>query len=586
MGLQLKRTPVIVTRLLLGSIVVTLTLASPLASVLAGKIAAADATPNTSKIHFSGAARYISENSASDLAAQLTTYASTSDVNFFVDGKTDEPIVGSDYGGGNFHTWRLYAALPAGKHTLTAQVRIGGEWYAASNTATVYSLDMPDTSYVFPNDTHHIFKSSDNPLRISVDDEFDQFRNASFSVFSYDTAKNKIGKHIQTFSESRSACDLSHAGKTLFCDLDASSGWSPLPEGAYKVKLTTNSLSGDGVRAAMEEYWVQFTVDDTKPSVSDFRIEGGSTVKDSLTVSTNALDTTNLESVDFYITEPRDDGTCSENGVKLAEHRVMTPDPADGRYRAILDVSGIDTKGKESVPYCVTAVARDEAGNNSDLSDLLFVIDHKAPVITLKVTSSKTPSASTPVTLSGMVDGKAALELFQDGMKISGFNLSMDGAGQWSYVLNEGLDKGNHVLKIVATDQYGNSSTEVSSPESYASLAVGAYAPPEDQSTLSTTLTPPKLSSNQISPAPSVAQIIASQQQKAAATSKNDDEAILGAATTDQMDPAGAAIAASSRGWTFFGIAWYWWLLSLVAIMMMAWRMVVRIRRNSEILPA
>lgn len=585
MGLQLKRTPVTATRFLLVSAVVTLGLAMPLIGVAAGRIASADSTPDTSKIKFIGGERYVPEGNSTKLAAQLSTYKATTDVKFYIDGKTDAPVDGVDNGGANFHKWRLYTALAAGKHTVTAQVRINGDWYEATGSATVYSIDMPTVSYNLPTSERHTFRPGDNPVRITADDEFDQFRDVSFSLFYYDTDKDKIGKHIATFKELRADCNQSEAGRRVRCDLNAANGWTSLSEGVYAVKLTTNSRAGNGVRAAMQDYWMQFTVDNTRPVVGDLRIEGQATVKDSLTVSAIAEDA-NLESIDFYVTEPREsDGACTGNGTKLAEYRAAAPDSADGRYRAVLDVSAVDAAGQQSVPYCVTAIARDKAMNNSTLSSASFAVDHMAPLVTLEVTSSSSPSASTPVTLRGTVNGKATLALFRDGTQIPDFNLSMDGAGQWSFALAGGLEKGDHVLKIVATDPYGNSSTEVSSPQSYATLTVGAYVPPKEQSTISTHVTPSKLPQAPIAPAPSVAQIIASQHHQSQTSPKANDEAILGAETSKQAD-SGAVIAPSARGWTFFGIAWYWWLVALAGAAAVMWRLVARMRQENDALPA
>lgn len=558
MGLRLRRTPLVLTQLLLGLGVVAALAGPPFVGLLASKIVAATGTPDISKIHFLHTSKYVRENSAGDIAAQLITYNATTDVNFYVDGGTT-PIAGIDVGasGKNNHQWRLYAALMAGEHMVTATVQIDGTWYEVPGQATVYSLGMPDVSYTLPTARSTVFRPNDNPLRLKIDDTYNQFRDATFSLYKYDTAQKKYGVHVGSFKIKRAECDLREAGKYVLCDADKADSWVPLSDGeTYAVKLATNTMAGNGVRAQMADYWTVFGVDGTAPVIDDFQIVGHTTVGDSIAVSATVADA-NIESVDFYVTRPQDDGVCDGSGEKIAEQRVgVSPDG----FIATLDVSN---RALASGVYCVSAIARDQAQNNSVPSSLSFTIDHTAPVATLRVSSSLTPSASTPVTIGGTVDGTASLALFRDGAKVDAFALEMVAAGQWSYRFDAGLDKGDHVLKVVATDNYGNSSTEVSSPDSFASVAVGAYVPPQEVRNLSSSLTPKPLSTP-VAPAPSIVQIVAS--QHAQTVSKNDDGAILGAQT--QNDPVTAAlstpIAPSSNGWTFFGIVWYWWTLLIV----------------------
>lgn len=567
MGLRLRRTPILVTRALLGIAVTAAVAVPPFINLATNRIAGATATPDLTKIRFISDERYVRENNTGDLSAQLVTYNTTTDVRFYVDGDGDHPITGQDYGAqsANYDQWRLYTPLVAGKHTITAKVEIGGTWYDATGAVTVYSLDMPALSYVYPNDQSKIFRPSDNPLRIKADDEFDQLKYVSYSIYNYDTDADKVGAHVGVFQVNRDQCDLRQAGKYALCDADASGAWTALGEGAYLAKLTTNTKANNGARTADQDYWVKFYVDGTRPEVSDLRIDGATTVKDSLVVSANAADSMNLESVLFYVTEPREsDGACTGNGTKLAQLRVSTPG-SDGRYHATLDVSGIDTHGQPAADYCVTAIARDEASNNSTLDSLHFAIDHRAPIVTLKVTSSKAPTASTPVVLTGTVDGTATLELFKDGTKVDEFSPAIDADGNWSYTLDGGLTQGDHTLKVVATDALGNASTEASSPESFVSMVVGAYVPPETKSHISRSLAPPQLPQNPVVPtAASFAQVVASQSSPTVAAKDLDNQAILGAETSKDEatpSPTEAVVAPSAGGWMFFGLAWYWWLV-------------------------
>jgi len=568
MGLRLRRTPVIVTKVVLGAAVLLAVSAPALAGVVTNRIAHATATPDISKIRFLSPVRYVREDSAGDLVAQLITYNATTEVEFYVDGDMNKPIAGSDHGahGKTYHQWRLITALDAGKHTITARVSIGGQWYDVQGHMTTFSLDMPGVEYVFPNTHRDAFRQSDSPLKVKIDDEFSQFKAAAFSLYRYDAAKKKPSDHIGDFRLERDQCDTSKAGQYVICDVTAANNWTQLSgeagENAYIAKLATRTLANNGVRPGMNEYWAQFVVDNEKPVAGDLQIHSAAIVKDTLAVSATATDNNQVQSVSFYVTAPGENGVCSGEGEKLVQKTVT--DTSDGRYHAFLDVSELSVHGQATAPYCVSVVSEDDATNTSDAMNAAFSIDHIAPVVTLKVTSSTTPSASTPVTITGTVDGKATLALFKDGAKVVDFDLAMSGLGQWSYRFDGGLDKGDHVLKVVATDSVGNSSNEATSPRSFASLNVSAYIPPKETSTLSTAITPPQLPQNVVVPAASVAQIIASHQS---AVQKNSDQAVLGVETSKDTDTSsGAVISPSTGGWVFFGIAWYWWLLLMSAI--------------------
>jgi len=564
MGLQLRRSPLWVTHVLLGVSAITLLAAPSLTTLLTSKIAAASG-PDISKVHFLTATRYVRENDAGAIAARLITYNATTNVNFYIDGIIT-PVAGVDAGasGKNNHQWRLYAALPAGEHTITATVQIDGVWYEVAGQATAYSLGVPDVSYALPSAQSSVFRPSDTPVRLKIDDTFKQFRDVTFSVYAYDPASKKFGQQAGKFEVERAQCDLAKEGDYVVCDVSRANNWAPLSDGGiYGVKISTHTMAGNGVRMNMSEHWTTFSVDGTAPLIDDLRIVGATTVGDSVSATVKASDP-NLKSVNFYVTRPEEDGSCSGSGEKIAEKRVTATTP--GTFSATIDVSDAAfASGK----YCIGAVAADEAMNASAPLSLLFTIDHTAPIATLRITSTHSPSASTPVTVEGTVDGPASLELWKDGVKVDGFTLAMVAAGQWSYRFDSGFDKGTHSLKIIATDIYGNSSSELTSPASFASVRVGAYIPPQAVRNLSLSLTPSKLSSAVVTPALPAAQIVASQQVQT--PPKTDDGAILGAETkkdgTTSAATLSAPIAPSSSGWTFFGIAWYWWV-ALVSLLL------------------
>jgi hypothetical protein len=576
MGLRLRRTPVIVTRTLLGLAVMATIAGPPLANILLHKNALASSIPDMSNVHYAQQTTFVRE-SVADTSAQLVTYKATTKVEFYIDGNVDSPVEGSNQGAydANFDTWQLNAPLGAGSHTITAKVTIDNERYDVPGNTTVYSLDVPEATYYLPNANQQVFRPSDAPLRVKIDDQFGQFKDVTFSLYRYDADNGQFGTSVGDFTVTRDHCDLQKAGEYVVCDVSTAPNWQQLTEGTYAVKLKTDTFAHNGIQTDMEQYWLHFGVDTTPPGAG-VRVEDATTVKDLLMVSASAYDVNGIDSVGFYVTAPNDDGSCTDDGTRLVGWRSGTPGD-DGRYHATLDVSGIITGGKSAAKFCVTAISRDKAGNDSQTDTSSFFIDHTAPVVTLKVTSSSKPSASTPVELVGSVDGASTLELFSDGAKVNDFALAMNGPGQWSYQLDKGLEKGDHLLHVVATDRYGNVSSETSSPQSSVMLAVSAYVPPKEQRILSSTLSPPQLTST-LTPTPSITQIIASRH---ASDTLKSDEAVLGAETANSETAGGSAIAAGSNGWTFFGIAWYWWLL-MVALFAGAGSWVVGKRKTSS----
>src|SRR5690606_31532495 len=100
------------------------------------------------------------------------------------------------------------------------------------------------------------------------------------------------------------------------CDLDNLG----LTAGTYTAVTTTYTKANNRVDNLLSE---SFRIDSTAPMVLVLDVENsvndvvGSTVK----AAAEASDDSDLESVNFYVTEPRHDGACTGNGTKLAEFR-------------------------------------------------------------------------------------------------------------------------------------------------------------------------------------------------------------------------------------------------------------------------
>lgn len=201
-----------------------------------------------------------------------------------------------------------------------------------------------------------------------------------------------------------------------------------------------------------------------------------------------------------------------------------------------------------------------------------IVIDNHAPVVTLGLTSSATPSASTPVNLEGTIDSKADLDsaiLQLDGKNLAELKDTIGTDGKWQYDVKDGLSQGKHVFSVVAKDTHGNTSDGVSSPQSSVELSVGPFVPPES-SIITPSLTeglsdPFVLPGSLDDVAPPIIENgnVSSDTDVLGAKTKNDP-------TVDQNMKV-ASIAPTESGWKLFGMLWYWWLLAGALIAAMLW---------------
>ncbi len=220
----------------------------------------------------------------------------------------------------------------------------------------------------------------------------------------------------------------------------------------------------------------------------------------------------------------------------------------------------IDIAGLESGSYYIGVWAIDNASNTSTVVDLAISIDHTPPGVTVNLTSSPNPTASTPIQLQGAAGEEAIASLIlyvedNDGNRVMTRDIITQlSGGQWRYVLTEGLSQGSYSIFVVATDHYGNASTTKSSPLSVMSLAVGAYVPPAN-SAISGGLTA-NLSNPFFVPAAVVPVTVPETRSEEASDVLGSQDEQSSEGQADKV-----AVAATESGWRLFGILWYWWLL-------------------------
>jgi hypothetical protein len=377
--------------------------------------------PNTSGVTFVNSPKYTRANNSADIAAQIVTLDTTTETRFFIDGNTAAPISGYDIGGAGATTnwWRLTTPLPAGEHIITAEIKIGGNWYPVNGTGTAYSLDTPWAEYLLPQ-TNQTFRPNDKVVRIKADDEFNQFKNMVVVV-------NSLSHTIN-----RSQCD--DKGSYILCDLENLN----LPEGTYTAKTTTYTQANNRVDNLVS---TTFNIDGTAPVVANLAIENvvGNLVKSQVKAAATITDT-DTESVNFYVTNPRADGACTGNGSKLAEFRQTTAS-VDGKYRANLDVNGLDGE------YCVSAVARDHARNNSAPKHQKILIDNTAPT---------TPIIQTPT----------AEQYFSTAPIQNTWTASTDASGISKYQVEYVYDDGHTFIGGPTRDVPGSQTSRTHNPSS------------------------------------------------------------------------------------------------------------------------
>lgn len=357
-------------------------------------------------------------------------------------------------------------------------------------------------------------------------------------------------------------------------DVNASSvaSWqwdaSTVADGDYEIRLQAWDKAGNTDAGSLAQRLV--TVDRTAPTVvitspTVGQVVGGK----SFDISGTVKDKSGLVDYKYQLFD----------GSMNAVSGIMTG-------TSVVEGGSLGTIDIENVPsgrYVVRVWTTDPAGNNA-AAEASFEIDHTAPSVTVGYSGTGTPSANTPITLTGKVGESpvASLKLFIDGTEIADLTNMVGGDGTWSYVLQSGLVKGTYEIMAVATDAYGNVSSIVSSPASVMTLAVSAFIPP-----VAATISP-EVTTRLLDRFP----VISTPQRIAVSAPTIDDEstednetAVLGSETDSGLPlkeiAESPAIAASESGWKIFGIAWYWWLLLLAAVASVIWWMTAT-RRNRE----
>lgn len=501
---------------------------------------------DTSSTTFIGDPRYVRENNASDVKAQIVTPDTTQNVRFYVNGDTSTTYPGVNIGGAGATTswWRMLAPLSAGAYEVFAEVQVGNKWYSVADTGIVYSLDQPTGEYILPNAANQPFRPSDNPVRVKADDQYSQFSRMVIRV-------NGVNYEV-----TRANCDLRSAGSYVLCDVDNATNWTGLSDGTYTASTTIYTKANNRLDNLVSQ---PFMIDGSKPVISNLSVPAG-VLGNSFTVSAEATDAqSGVESINFYITEPRaSDGACTGNGTVLFASRVTVG--TNGVYSHTFNNTGLNGA------YCVNAIARNNAFGNSDILRQLVQIDTTAPVVTIDALATPVVAGAT-VTFTGTVTGDySQLRLIFNGVAYDVVDIIGD---VWSFTFDTtGLLVNNYDVEINAADAAGNGSA--SDPmTTMTTLAVVAPAPapaPDNEEDSEEVLGTDTNEPNTTPLAGRAPQTTNFGSVLGTATPEDDSQAAE-SAPQGEPDVAGAAIDVLAQAdtdttdGTFLGLAWYWWVL-------------------------
>jgi hypothetical protein len=221
-----------------------------------------------------------------------------------------------------------------------------------------------------------------------------------------------------------------------------------------------------------------------------------------------------------------------------------------------------DTTGVASGTYIATLTTFDAAGNSA-VSEVDITIDNTAPVLTV---DTQTNTTTTQPTITGTVDDvDATLTASFNG--VSGYVVTNNN-GNYSFMAPAVLGNGTYSFTITATDAYGNVANQTA--DVLVAVPVAAVTTPTTPTT-----------TDEVTPIitnPGDAAVLG-------ATTTNTSPAVAGdsgvkGATDDKT--AAAAINSEANKGTIFGIAWYWWILILAALALIAWYISGMVRRRDE----
>lgn len=232
--------------------------------------------------------------------------------------------------------------------------------------------------------------------------------------------------------------------------------------------------------------------------------------------------------------------------------------------------------GTTTIPdgiYTIILTAEDAAGNQTQATKEITV-DNTAPVVSLDPIDGTVSSGRT-MTIRGAIDDMDASVILQvDGKE---YAVTDKRDGRWSHEFINGLSAGEHSIKVIAVDAFGNYSSIVTSPASYRDITVAApsFIPGAGAGVLETK---PLIDTAQLFQTPTT---VSSQPVPNATTPVGAGSDVV--ALRQNSDAPVAAIESPSvvlepteNGWKLLGVLWYWWVFCVALVTSVGWYAVNR----------
>lgn len=264
-------------------------------------------------------------------------------------------------------------------------------------------------------------------------------------------------------------------------------------------------------------------------------------------------------------TAASDPNGSNGSGLKGYEYAFVQSGQTPSSWTFTTDTTATTTAPADGT-YTLYVRALDNAGNQSGTVSGNVTVDTTAPDVQFNTLS--TAATATPTITGTINDPDAELALEVDG----GTPITLTNNGStWSYDFTTPLSAGVHHLVIGAKDVAGNTSFStadltVALPTNTVEVAATGEGTPPAQTTLLTTT--PTI----VNPAAFAAVLGTSTTDPS--TSNSD---VKGDSTKNTV--ADAVHSEANQG-TFLGMAWYWWLLIIAAIVSLIWWISAAIRNR------
>ncbi len=425
---------------------------------------------------------------------------------------------------GQTFTWDFNTnSLPDGDYTI----KVNSVDYAGNGSETTRNFTIanpPVISNVYPGSGSHVRGQATFGLTVTD-------TNLSYTYIELNQNGNWLDDNTTPAAQALGSVTSGNNPK-LVVD---TTGYD---DGVYSVKIDAVDTKGNTT-----EQNLTYTIDNTPPEVTITAPGDGVAFDADETPSVNITGSTG-DSSSYTLAI---DGNTVQSGTSFSSYDWNISHLATGNYT-------------------ITLSAVDLAGNPNSKEVKVYVDGNPFVDIT-----SFTSSTQTPI-LAGTIDDPAATLFLTIGTDAP-IEIENDGSGFWAYAFESPLANGDYQLSIEAVDVDGNSFTN------YGTLRI-AYVAPNNETIIPGTDadTPPSgdqgviLVATPLITNPASAVLGASTGE----SSSDDNKGVKGISTV-----AATADSEANTG-TFWGLAWYWWLLILAGIALIIAGITRAIRRGGQ----